>query len=74
MSWMKNKIVQMALVAILAAVSTWCTKGILSQQGKEYEYKGVKFTVPQEVITQGTNQVAIWTIKLKTKIDEMKNN
>lgn len=71
MSWMKNKMVAMALAAILAGISAWSTKAILSQKDKTHTYQGVTFTVPDEIIKQGTNQVALWTLKLKAKIDSM---
>lgn len=71
MSWMKNRAVAMALAAMLAWASAWGTKSILAQKDKVYTYQGITFTVPDSVIAQGTNQVALWTIKLKAKIDEM---
>ena len=71
MDLLKKKAVQMVLVALLTFLGGLASKGILSQQGKTYVYRGVTFTVPQGVVEMGTNQVAIYVAKLRQKIDEM---
>lgn len=71
MSWLQNKIVKRILIGIIAAAAGWTTAKTLTLRDKVYEYKGITFTIPAEIITGGTNQVALWKIKFEQMVDKL---
>ena len=54
-SWVKS-----ALIALVGMAAVWGNRGILSQNGKEYDLGyGAKIVITQAIVDKGTNAVEI---------------